>query len=385
MKARILHVVYSLSPGGMENGIVNMANELDPGKIELAVLYLSKQGEMASRLPLRTREFILGKRPGFDLSLVPKIAHVLSSFRPDIVHTHNLGPLIYVSLSRPFTDLNFRLVHGEHASMTVKDMLPKKRFQRAILYSTCDLLHTVGMGMTQEFACSGLTTRKIYTLSNGVGTERFSPPSSKASLRRGYLGDVWPGGPVVLLVGRFGPYKGHTLLLDAFRDFGSESKDAMLVFVGGGGELESSIRALAHGHPFSDRIFFTGFKQDPLPYYQMADLVVVPSENEGLSNCILESMSCGTPVITYDSCGAHELVGENERGFLLKNNNPEMLSLIIMEVLRMPPRKLESISIAAREFVCQHFSIQSMRRNYSKVYTNYCRAVDTQVFLTEGR
>lgn len=370
MRARILHVVYSLEPGGMENGVINMANRLDAGQYEVGILFLEKEGGMAMRLPSHSRKFVLNKKAGLDFSILPGLARAIGKFRPDIVHTHNLGPLIYTTLARGLSQLAFQLVHGEHASMTRVDLHPKKRLQRALLYTGCQAIHTVGKHMTSELEAEGLAGQPILTLSNGVDTDRFRPVADKKGLRKGVLG-LAEDCRILSLVGRFGPYKGHKTLLEAFKVVGEGHPECQLVFVGGGGELEDTIKELSRLHPFSSRIHFTGFQPDPLPYYQLSDLVVVPSENEGLSNCILEAMACGTPVLTNESCGATELVKDGTNGFINPTHQPLGLARSIQGILAKPTLELDSISAKSREFVCTYYSLDSMASAYAGLYTRY--------------
>ena len=375
MKARILHVVYSLEPGGMENGVVNMANKLDPCHYELGVLFLEKEGGMAGRLPHSTGKFVLMKKPGLDLGVLPSFIDALEGFRPDIVHTHNLGPLIYTALARGMARVRFQLVHGEHASLTQVDLSPKKRLQRSFLYSACQAIHTVGHHMTVELENGHLSRQPVHTLANGVDASRFCPSADGSSLKESLLG-VSPGSPVLALVGRFGSYKGHKALLEAFIKIGKEHTDCLLLFVGGGGEMEEGIKGIARDHPHSGRIRFTGFQEDPLPFYQLADLLVVPSENEGLSNSILEAMACGTPVLTNNSCGATELVRDGINGFVNPTNDPGGLAASILQILGRSHKELDSISVASREFVCRYYSLEAMAAGYSVVYSRFSEIGD---------
>src|ERR1044071_5035333 len=98
-RSKILHVVFSLEPGGLENGIVNVTRLLDPREFEVRVCCLEKRGSFADRLPAGTQITVLEKRPGFSWRAVVKLMCVIWQYQPDVVHTHNLGPLIYAALA----------------------------------------------------------------------------------------------------------------------------------------------------------------------------------------------------------------------------------------------------------------------------------------------
>src|SRR6187551_2028213 len=96
---RVLHVVTSLEPGGMENGVCNLANALALRGIETTVACLERSGPFADRLPNPKAVEILGKRNGFSPRATLALWKTIRRLRPHVVHTHNLGPLIYGSLA----------------------------------------------------------------------------------------------------------------------------------------------------------------------------------------------------------------------------------------------------------------------------------------------
>jgi len=65
------------------------------------------------------------------------------------------------------------------------------------------------------------------------------------------------------------------------------------------------------------RVSFAGPQQDPKPYYGAADVFVLPTLYDALSNAVLEALACGLPVITSDRCGAGELVAAHDAGTIV--------------------------------------------------------------------
>ena len=61
----VLHVVFSLDPGGMENGVVNLVNGLDEAGFESHVYCLDRLGSFASRIKPQDRVHVHGRRTGF--------------------------------------------------------------------------------------------------------------------------------------------------------------------------------------------------------------------------------------------------------------------------------------------------------------------------------
>ena len=372
VKRRILHVVYSLDPGGMENGVVNVANSLDKDRFEIFILCLSQSGELSKRLNSDIKVIELNKRSGFDLLIIPQIYRLMADFRPDIVHSHNLGPLIYVILPVISTNLSVQLIQGEHASLTDADLTSRKIVQRMLLYPFCTVLHTVGREMTRHFSDLFFTNSKFCTLQNGVDTERFLPTLDQENYT---VSPTLKNKFVISLFARFGKYKGHAYVLDLFEKIASDYPDTILMFVGGGGENESLVLSLVEEHPYKDRIICTGFQQDPVPFYQVSDIVVLASENEGLSNVMLEAMSCSVPVVAMKSCGVSDLIVDGENGFIVPDESMRSALLILTTLLGQRAELLVGIGRNARAFIEVNYSIRSMIKSYDECYIGYSAPV----------
>jgi glycosyltransferase involved in cell wall biosynthesis len=67
----------------------------------------------------------------------------------------------------------------------------------------------------------------------------------------------------------------------------------------------------------SDRVSFVGYTRDVAEWYRALDLVVVASRNEGLARCMIESVACGTPVVSFDVCSAREILEGHDCGVVV--------------------------------------------------------------------
>ncbi len=143
--------------------------------------------------------------------------------------------------------------------------------------------------------------------------------------------------PYFLFVGTIEPRKNLLVLLDAFQIFMQVNKKPFtLVIAGGiGWKSESFFHALKI-YPFKDQIICTGFvdSADLPPLYSQATALIYPSLYEGFGLPIVESMSCGTPVITSDNSSLHEAGGEMT--YYFNANDAEALSKHMMTISSDP-------------------------------------------------
>lgn len=358
---KILHVLYSLSPGGMENGVVNLANTLDTAQFDIHFCSLESRGAFAQRLPDPSKLFALGKRSGFSPWTAVQLARHISSVKPDLIHSHNLGALIYSSLAS-LGGCRAPILHGEHSQFTQEECSPRRLRQRRWLYRTCRHVHTVSQGMRAELVDLGFPASKISVVYNGVDAQRFAPSEKESAKAR--LG-IPPDVPVIGIFGRFGPAKGHLLLIEAFESlsFG----ETHLLIVGDGGPLREAVQRRVFQSRKASQIHWCGFHQDTRPFYHALDLLVIPSSNEGLSNVLLEAMASGIPVLASSACGNSEVITPSEDGFLCSIETPKILTTILEKLLKNLPG-LHSTGQRARKKVQANFSLQTMASNYADLY-----------------
>ncbi len=363
---KILHVVNSLGSGGMENGIANVARALPPGEFEIHVCCLESSGVFAARLPQPENVHVLRKPPGFSPRAVWDLHRLIRRVRPHVIHSHNLGALIYSGLVKMLGSRR-PLLHGDHHLLTPEECVPRRQRQRAWFYRCCRKIHTVSEGLRQQLIGQGLPADKIITLRNGVDSVRFHPGDRAAARRK--IGGVPEAALVLGFVSRFAPGKGHALLLEAFGQLAATHPQLHLLLIGAGGTEEAKVRTQAQSNPAAARIHFTGFQNDLVPYYQSLDALVFPSVVDGLSNAVLEAMACGVPVFAQPTCGNPEIITPGQDGVLAPLERAEDLVALLQPWLAQP-EKLAALGHAAREKVLAQFGLDSMVAQYQRLYQN---------------
>ena len=119
-------------------------------------------------------------------------------------------------------------------------------------------------------------------------------------------------GPLALYVGRLSPEKAPLVLLEAWSQ-ASLGGVAQLAVLGEGPELEAA-RERAAAVP---GVRIVGRVEDPLAWYRAADVYVLPSLDEGLSNSLLEALCCGLPVVATRISGSADVFREADVGTLV--------------------------------------------------------------------
>ena len=347
----------------MENGVINVARMMDPRAWEVHVACLTRRGAFAERLPNPANTVVLGKTSGFSLGAVRALRRHIARIQPAVIHTHNLGPLIYAALAT-LCGRACPILHGEHSQLTDEERTPKRLRQRRWLYRCCRKVHTVSHGQRDELLALGFSPKKITVIVNGVDTKRFSPGNrSIARVQLGLRADAL----VIGIVGRFGPFKRHAALIEAFERLADEMPALELLIVGGGGpEADHVANQVAHS-AHRDRIHLAGFQNEPLEFYRTMDLLAVPSINEGLSNAVLEAMACGVPVLAHAVCGNAEVVTHGADGFVARLDTTVELCAQLKLALK-DPQRLQTCGVNARHKITEGFSLENMVAGYAALY-----------------
>jgi glycosyltransferase involved in cell wall biosynthesis len=174
-----------------------------------------------------------------------------------------------------------------------------------------------------------------------------------------------PTAVVMLCVGMFRPEKNQRALLEAAALL-PPSADWRLWFAGEG-PARADCAALAARLGLTERVRFLGFQTDPRPLYRAADLAVLASRAESLSNFLIEAQAHGLPVIAARAAGVDECIRESITGSLVPPDAPDALSAALREWIESPARRAEAAPRAAA-FAREAFSPAARAADYLALF-----------------
>lgn len=250
---------------------------------------------------------------------------IRSGFDFDVIDAHYYYPdgVAAALLARHFDKPLVITARGSDLNLIARHAVPRRLMRWAA--SRADTSIAVSQALADTMASVGMAPSRIRVLCNGVDLASFSP-QPQAQARRA-LG--WPDVPTLIAVGNLVALKGQRLVIEALESL----PDHRLVLVGSGPD-EVALRSLAQQRGLAGRVQFCGrVEQRHLSaHYSAADMLVLPSEREGMPNVALESIACGTPVIATAVGGIPEIVDSPVVGRLMNKRSADGVAAAVREM-----------------------------------------------------
>jgi glycosyltransferase involved in cell wall biosynthesis len=208
----------------------------------------------------------------------------------------------------------------------------------------------------RDLALRAAPQQPIAVMPNGVDRKLFTPEENTVEE---------PEKLRVICVGRLIERKGVWELLEAMPRVLRSIPNAHLDLAGGG-ILERPLREKLERDGLRDHVTLHG----NVPHAQLpmllhgASLFALPSHAEGMSNALLEAISCGLPVVITDTGGTRELFEDN--GLIVPQRDPEALARAIVQILSDPQRRAAMRQASLR--VAERYSWETMGAQYLDYY-----------------
>lgn len=354
---KVIHIVFSLEYGGLERIAIELAKHLNSGRYNVSICCLDTLGELTAEARANGIEvFLVKRRPGPDFTLPIRLAHILRKRKADVVHTHNMGPLLYGTLGA-------RLAGVPVVINTRHGRAPKRT--NAYIWKANDAIIAISQDARDEIVkWNHIRLDKLKVIYNGIDNDRYSSEKTGDTIRQNL--NIESGAMVVGTVARLSEEKDQFTLLDAFAKVISELQNVYLV-IAGDGPLRKDLESHASDLGISQRVRFLGFRDDISSILRILDLFVLSSTSEGISLTLLEAMAAGLPIVATKVGGNPEVVIDGTTGFLVAPKKPAEMAEAIYNLLS--DKKLaREMGDAGKKRVEEKFSLERMAKEYKEVY-----------------
>jgi glycosyltransferase involved in cell wall biosynthesis len=365
------------------NGIVMLINEFTPisggteKQAERLAAFMAKEGKKVWVITRRfsglaAKEDYLGftiiRPPSFGPGKLKTISFVLGTLahlwrlrkQYQVLHAHMLFGAAFSALLTGKLLKKATLVKlgssGPTGEIAVSRRSSRGRVRLALLRRWADKVIVLDEKMSAEAIAVGIPPEKIIRISNGIDAKQFETLETKKS----------SAAVEILFIGRFVPEKSLQTLLKAYQKALQDCSKLHLTLVGDGTERKE-LENLASTLGIAEKTTFAGKQSDVRPYLAAADIFVLPSKSEGMSNALLEGMAAGLPCLATPVGAGPRVLGAGKYGVLLPVGDTDAWAQALVELGRNPQQRAE-LGKAAQKRILSEYDFSIIGARYLALY-----------------
>lgn len=368
-RLKVMRVVIGLNQGGVQQGVYNLCRGLDVDRFEVIVCAIENGGAIGEEIKNAGFEVIVLDIKRSPFKTIPELVRIMKERQIDIVHASSNYPSTYARIAGIIARVPI-LIGYEHV------VFDRNRFNRWLLNRILQPFTSAYTAVGYEVAKQvkewySYPDEKVHVVHNGVDTDRFYPVDDRcvAKRRLGLDADL----PVVAMVSRLDPEKGHCYFFDAI----SQIQEPVQWLVVGMGREQDNVYRQAREKGVYEKIHFLGLRRDIHQLLAASDIYVFPTLKEGFPNSLLEAMSCGCAVVASDFPGNLEVVKNKVNALVVPMKNSEALQERIEDLLS-DGKLRKQLGMQARKDIESNFSLSAYSHKMAALYTklwNQCARI----------
>lgn len=383
-RLKIAHVTSTFPPytGGIGNVAYYLAKLLAEDDCRITVFtprYKKEEEELEEKFKLKRISPLI--KYG-NAALLPSLIRDLANY--DLVHLHYpfFGGAESVYLLKRIFKKNLKLILHYHMDV-VGEKIKKYLFSfhtRYFLHRIVKISDTV-IVPSFDYALNSnvseyvkLYNEKFIDVPHGVDINYYKPGEKDPKLIERYSVE---DKKVILFVGSLDSahyFKGVNYLIKMAEIL---KRDDFKIIIIGEGNLRPAYEELVKNKDLNDKVIFTGYLRDIRPFYNLADIFVLPSidKSESFGLVLAEAMACQLPVVVSDLVGVRKLVEKNNNGFLVKPKDASSLAKTITILLDDDKLRIK-LGRNGYEKVKNNYSWEIVVRKIEDIYRNLFKEKD---------
>jgi len=366
-KGRIVQLIVTLEQGGCEMMLLKILPLLRED-FEHTIITLRQKGPVAPRFEASgIRVISLNQKNFFDFTSYRRLRKILQTLKPDLIITN----LLHADIIGRFYLRNFLSCQIVSYIGTTYN---SPRYWLAQLFEKCSKYFADGY-IANAFSVKetyvrkfGVPEQRISVIPNGIDTNEFNEASPPEEVRTSL--NISPDDFVITCVANLHVNKGHAYLLEAFEHLFTRSslceKKLKLLLIGDGPERKNIEKQIAV-YRSKSHIHLLGRRLDISDLLKSSTVFVLPTFFEGMSNALLEAMSCSLPVITTDIPENREIITHNQTGILCPTKDIGCLARSIERLLQ-DNNLSQSLGTAARSHIKKHYDLLPIANRFREAF-----------------
>ncbi|MDM8527687.1 glycosyltransferase [Anaerolineales bacterium HSG24] len=370
---KIIQVISGLDTGGAEIMLYRLLGHIDRTKFEVEVISLTDIGPTGKKIvTLGIPVFALGMKRGVlpNPIIILRLTCLLRQQRPHVIQTWLYHADLIGGLAAKLAG-NIPICWGIHISNLDAQLYKQTTYR--VISAGAKLSRWLP---TRIVICSqvaqqphielGYVSEKMVFIPNGFDLEAFKPnPTARVTLRQEL--DLPPDTPLVGLIARFDPQKGHYNFIKAAEELHFHQPDVKFLLCGkditwDNKELVQWIDAAN----LQQTCYLLG-RRDDIPRLQAGlDILTLSSHGEAFPLVVGEAMACGIPCVVTDVGDSALIVGKTGR--VVPPSNPTALAQAWRQLLALPYEARRIIGQQARQRISENFEIGQIAKQYARLW-----------------
>ena len=361
---RVLQVVGNAVIGGAENHVLTLARTFDRDRYRVAVV-CPRPGPLVDalreqRIPVHLIEMVKPAADDEYEPLLPALWALYALFRrwrPDVVHSHLYPAHLHATLAGQLA--------GVPALISTAHTLIVRPGDPWLLGLTRGRVIAVSQAAKALLVGAGVPPGRVRVIYNGIEPRYFEDQTEAARRIRQELG-IAADAPVVGMIARLSPEKGHDVFLQVAREVAARRPDARFLVVGAG-PLSAELQQLSAALGLAEQVIFTGARRDVTALNHVIDVFLLPSREEALPLAVLEAMAAERPVVATAVGGVPEVVVDGETGFLCQPGERAPLARAVLALLERPELRA-ALGRRGRRRAASRFGVERMVQETARYY-----------------
>ena len=332
-KPRVLIIISTSSIGGPGKGVFQFLKYADRNRFDYLLCSIDIRNRPKSEFIKEAVSKglnleLLRQHFKFDPSLIWQARDIIEKNDINIIQTHGykenvLGFFLKRICKKPWIGF----AHG-YTNENIKVRLYNKLDSFAL--RAPNIVVTVSSPLKRFLVDSGISETKIRIIYNAIDEDELKTNLSAEEVRNRF--GIRNEDKLIGLIGILSPEKGQAVFLQAFKKVVEKEPFTKAIIIGDGQEMERLMN-FCSDNGLRDRVIFAGHQNNIANFYQIMDIVVLPSFSEGLPNVVLEAMAFKIPVIATSVGGVPEVIMGGLNGTLVPPGDPKAMAEKIIRLL----------------------------------------------------
>ena len=365
---RVMLMTDEMEVGGSQRQIVQLALGLKARGVTCAVLYFINPSFLVEQLQAAGIETIrVNKTARVDPGFVRRLRQAIRAWAPDVVHCYSFTAELWGAIACRLLPARERPVLISSVRGTYEWYGRNQwRMKRWVSSQSASIISNSREGAEYAARQMHWPLHHFHVVHNGVSVTE--PDAARVDLlRQHYLQNTFD--TLVLFVGRLVEHKNLPRLLQAFAQVVKQRPRTRLLLAGSG-PLHDALAAQIGQLGLQDHALLLGEQSEVPALMEAADLVVLPSLREGLSNVVLEAMALGRAVLSTPVGGIPQAIDNGQHGVLVEPTDTDALARALLTLIDDPALRAR-LGHAAQHKVLEQYSppamVSAMLKEYSRV------------------